>query len=59
MPRHDPMVRLHHMLDHAQEAVEMVRNRCRTDLDTDRHCQLNDKTPDKLVKYLTVNMLNP
>jgi uncharacterized protein with HEPN domain len=34
------MVRLHHMLDHAQEAVGMVRNRCRTDLDTDRMLNL-------------------
>jgi uncharacterized protein with HEPN domain len=40
MSRHDPMVRLHHMLDHAQEAVEMVRNRSRTDLDTDRMLNL-------------------
>ncbi len=36
MSRHDPLVRVHHMLDHAREAVEMVRNRSRTDLDTDR-----------------------
>jgi uncharacterized protein with HEPN domain len=40
MSRHDPMVRLHHMLDHAREAVEMVRNRSRTDLDTDRMLNL-------------------
>ena len=36
MSRHDPMVCVHHMLDHAREAVEMVRNRFRQDLDTDR-----------------------
>jgi uncharacterized protein with HEPN domain len=34
------MVRLHHMLDHAREAVEMVRNRSRMDLDTDRMLNL-------------------
>jgi uncharacterized protein with HEPN domain len=40
MSRHDPLVRVHHMLDHAREAVEMVRNRSRTDLDTDRMLNL-------------------
>ena len=30
------MVRVHHMLDHAREAVEMVRHRARADLDMDR-----------------------
>jgi len=32
MSRHEPMARVHHMLDHAREAVEMVRHRSRTDL---------------------------
>jgi uncharacterized protein with HEPN domain len=36
MSRHDPMVRVHHMLDHAREAVEMTRTRARADLDADR-----------------------
>ena len=27
MSRHDPLVRVHHMLDHAREAVDMVRER--------------------------------
>ena len=40
MSRHDPLVCVHHMLDHAREAVEMVRNRSRTDLDTDRMLNL-------------------
>ena len=40
MSRHDPIVRVHHMLDHAREAVEMVRNRSRTALDTDRMLNL-------------------
>lgn len=40
MSRHDPMVRVHHMLDHAREAVEMVRNRSRQDLDMDRMLNL-------------------
>jgi len=41
MTRHDPMVRVHHMLDHAREAVEMVRGRSRADLDTDRQLNLS------------------
>ena len=36
MTRHDPLVRVHHMLDHAREAVELTKNRARKDLDTDR-----------------------
>lgn len=40
MTRHDPTVRLRHMLDHAREAVEMVRGRAQRDLDTDRMLEL-------------------
>ena len=40
MTRHDPMVRVHHMLDHAREAAEMGRGRSRADLDTDRMLNL-------------------
>ncbi len=40
MPRHDPRVRARHMLDHAREAVGMVRGRTRVDLDTDRQLNL-------------------
>ena len=40
MSRHDPMVRVRHMLDHAREAVEMVRGRSRADLDLDRQLNL-------------------
>ena len=36
MTRHDPMVRVHHMLDHSREAVELTRGRPRADLDRDR-----------------------
>jgi uncharacterized protein with HEPN domain len=36
MPRHDPQVRLRHMLEYAREARELMRNKTRTDLDTDR-----------------------
>jgi len=36
MSRHDDSVRLHHMLDHAREAVEMASGRKRPDLDSDR-----------------------
>jgi uncharacterized protein with HEPN domain len=40
MTRHDPMVAVRHMLDHAREAVEMVRGRSRRDVDTDRQFSL-------------------
>ena len=40
MSRHDPMVSVRHMLEHAREAVEMTRNRSRADLDTDRKLNL-------------------
>ena len=40
MTLHDPLARVHHMLDHAREAVEMVRGRSRADLDTDRQLNL-------------------
>jgi uncharacterized protein with HEPN domain len=36
MARRDPVVSVHHMLDHAREAVEMGRTRVRADLDADR-----------------------
>ncbi len=36
MSRHDDTVRLHHMLDHAREAVQMTAGRNRPDLDSDR-----------------------
>lgn len=38
--RHDPRVRLRHMLDHAKEAVAMAQGRKRADLDTDRSLNL-------------------
>ena len=36
MSRRDPSVSLRQMRDHAQEVVELVRGRNRSDLDTDR-----------------------
>ena len=36
MPRHDTILRLRHMLDHAKEAVTTTQGKARTDLDTDR-----------------------
>ncbi len=36
MPRHDTILRLRHMLDHAKEAVTTTQGKTRTDLDTDR-----------------------
>ncbi len=40
MSRRDDAVPLHHMLDHAREAVEMMRGRERGDLDTNRMLNL-------------------
>ena len=40
MSRRDPRVYIHHMLDHAIEASEMVQSRSREDLDTDRMLNL-------------------
>ena len=40
MSRRDPRVYIHHMLDHAAEALEMTRGRSRADLDTDRMLNL-------------------
>ena len=36
MSQHDPLVRVRHMLDHANEAVALANNHSRQDLDTDR-----------------------
>jgi uncharacterized protein with HEPN domain len=36
MSRHDPMVSMHQMFDHAREAVQFARGRKREDLETDR-----------------------
>jgi len=36
MSRHDPQVRLQHMLEYAREAVTLMRDKTRADLDTDR-----------------------
>ena len=36
MTRNNPMVRVHHMLDNAREAREMVEGRTRADLDKNR-----------------------
>ncbi|MBM4036619.1 MAG: DUF86 domain-containing protein [Planctomycetes bacterium] len=41
MSRHDPIVRLRHMLDHAREARDLARGRCRADLDSDRLLNLS------------------
>src|SRR5712692_7689429 len=40
MSRRDDSVPMRHMLDHAREAVVMVRGRARADLGTDRMLQL-------------------
>lgn len=36
MSRHDDMVRIRHILDHAREIVEFVQDKNRDDLETDR-----------------------
>ncbi len=41
MTQHDPTLRLRHMLDHAREAVEMIRAKERSDLDRDRKLELS------------------
>jgi len=40
MTQHDDIVRLGHMLDHAREAIDMLRGRERADLDRDRMLEL-------------------
>jgi uncharacterized protein with HEPN domain len=40
MSRRDDTVPMRHMLDHAREAVALVRGRVRSDVDTDRLLQL-------------------
>ena len=40
MSRHDPLVRLKHMLDYAREAVEMIKGKKADDLDGDRKLTL-------------------
>ena len=41
MSRDEGDIRLRHKLDHAKEAVAMVRGRTRADLDTDRQLNLS------------------
>jgi uncharacterized protein with HEPN domain len=36
MPKHEPNIFLHHMLDHARETYSLAENRSRADLETDR-----------------------
>ena len=36
MSQHDPLVRVRHMLDHANEAMALAHGHVRDDLDTDR-----------------------
>ena len=36
MPRHDPQVRLQHLLEYAREAMGLMRDKKRADLDPDR-----------------------
>ena len=40
MYRYDPSILVRHMLEHAEEAVQMTQGRDRTDLDTDRQLNL-------------------
>lgn len=36
MSRHDTLIALRHMLDHAHESVELAKGKSRQDLDDDR-----------------------
>jgi uncharacterized protein with HEPN domain len=36
MPRHDDVIRMEHMLDHAREAVSLIENTGRKDLNSNR-----------------------
>jgi len=40
MPRPDDTVRVRHMMDHAREALDLVRRKGRADLDSDRTLSL-------------------
>jgi len=40
MTRHDPLVRVRHMRDHAQEAIELLGDRTLDELKSDRTVQL-------------------
>ena len=40
MSRHEDIIALRHMLEHAREACEMVRGKRRRDLDRDRKLNL-------------------
>ena len=40
MSSNDPLVRVHHMIDHSREALDMVAHRTRADLDRDRMLNL-------------------
>ena len=40
MTRRDDITRLQHMLDHAQEAVDLAKGKSRKELDTDRKLEL-------------------
>lgn len=40
MSRHDDMLSIRQMLDHAQETLELARGRTRSDLDSDRMFEL-------------------
>ena len=40
MTRHDPRVRLHHMLDHAREAIELLGSKTVEQVQDDRTLQL-------------------
>jgi len=63
MSRHEGDVRLRHMLDHAKEAVAMVRGRTRADLDTvgviRRPVRSPAHLPDPISRVRLIINLNP
>ena len=40
MPQHDDIVRLRHMLEYGQEALDLIKGRQRADLESDRTLEL-------------------
>ena len=42
MTRREPLIRIHHMLDHAKEAVALLGDRSRSELACDRTLRTRD-----------------
>jgi hypothetical protein len=49
MTLHDDEARLYHMLEHSREALEMLRDRTREELESDRQLNNHRWRPDHLL----------